>query len=315
VGSLVILLSLANLAAEPTYSVVVTRRVGVSPEQGLDLAEMFSVALENQGEKIPGKRVSPRALTTTLAAANQPDTASCAGAIDCAAVLGRLGGVDFLFALQMVKVGANVFSDVTLIRVVDGVAEATGTRPVPLKSPAKALATLAKDMAAKARSMGEPLPKAQAAVAANPAPTDSPVATAAASEPPVSTPPPPPVVVETSPAQPASASVSVSSAPTLGPGRYVAIGLGVVALGAVGTGAYFGVSADSQSTKLSDRSPDFAANQASVLSTARTADVAYGIAGAAAIAAVVVWIVARPASSPVMSSGPTGDSSSLRWDF
>jgi hypothetical protein len=145
---------------------------------------MLSNALEQQGEKIPGKRVSPRAFTASLPATSN-DPASCNGAADCVAVMGRSAGVDFLFAVQMVKIGANVIFDVTLVRVADGASVATGTKPVPFKKPVKALADLAKEFGTKAIAM-------RAAALSKPA---EPTPQVKPSPPPPPPPPPPQVAV------------------------------------------------------------------------------------------------------------------------
>lgn len=306
-GTIAALIVLGSMGATPTWSVAVTRRVGVSADSGMELAEMLSVELGNLGEKIPGTRVSPHALAATLLAANNPDTASCAGATDCAAVIARQGGVDFLFAIQMVKVGQNIILDATLVRAPDGAAVATATKATPFKKPVKAIGELATDLAAKAGAMHEPLPK----------------------PPEVASPPPPPVAGSTETAE-GPGPVKVSSAspeagtstraepaeqPSMSVGRYVALGLGVAAVGVGAAGGYFGFSAMSQANNLSDKDPNLSRAQSQVMSTAQTADAAYGIAAAVAISAIVVWIVARPSSPATVTPASGADASLVRWDF
>jgi hypothetical protein len=308
VGTLTAFLLLTSSAATPNWSVAVTGRTGIDTDAGLDLAEMLSVALGKHADQVPGKEVSARAFAATLLNANNPDSAACGGAVDCAAVVARQGAVDFLFAVQMVKVGQNVIFDVTLVRAVDGAAVATATKPVPFKKPVKAIGELAKDIAAKAKAMSEPLPQPAQATP----------------------PPPPPAVVASEPGPKSDEPIKVSNAQASDqPGastevretqgtpvsRYVAIGLGVVAVGAAAGGVYFGVSASNAANNLRDKDPNLAKSQASVISTARTADIAYAVATAAAISAIVILVVSRPSSHASVSGGSGMDATTLRWDF
>jgi hypothetical protein len=277
-----------TLAATPSYTVAITRRVGLTPDGAMDMAEMLSVELQRQG--VPGKVVSPRAFATSLAAAKSPDPESCAGAVDCAAVLGRNSGVDWVFAIQIAKVAGNVIFDVSLVRSRDGAELATSNRSVSYKKPVLGVVGLAKDLAHKSDPMKEAPPP----------------------------PPPPPTVAQTEPPQPALAPVivtpsdkpvttggEVKTSSGMTTGRYVAIGLGVVAVGAVGTGAYLGVSASSQANNLSSRAANYQDAKNQVLNTARTADIAYGAAALCAAAAVVVWILASPSHSPNVGAAST----------
>jgi len=140
----------ASLAGSPSYSVVVTRRVGLAAPAGLDLAEMLSVALERQAGQPLGRRLSPRALSVVLSAANTSDTTVCAGSLDCVAALGRLGGVDQLVALQIVKLGSDLMFDASLVQVAGGASVAVATGSTPEDKPAAGLEALAADLASKA---------------------------------------------------------------------------------------------------------------------------------------------------------------------
>jgi hypothetical protein len=268
--------------------VAVTRRVGIDPAAALDLAEMLSLALERQKAAPAAKRVSSQAFAAILAAANNPDAASCAGALDCAAVLGKIGGVDWIYAVQLAKVGPNVIVDATLLKVKGGDTLAAANGPVPFKAPVPALEALAASLVAKAGPLELPPPPPEV-------PAPAPVVSAPAVVPTVATP------------APAAASI-------MSPGRYAALGLGVLALGAVGGGVYFGVTSLDQSNALSSRAPDYVAKRNQALSSARGADIAYGAAAGLAVVAVVVWVVAGP-SSPAPSASGAGGVSGAMWTF
>ncbi|HEY1810727.1 MAG TPA: hypothetical protein VGG74_00135 [Kofleriaceae bacterium] len=94
--------------------------------------------------------------------------------------------------------------------------------------------------------------------------------------------------------------------------RGVSLGLGIVALGAVGTGAYFGV----ESKNLQDRAdqrcplpvcadPQGLSDNAQARTDATRANIMYGVAGASAVASVVLWFVGAP--SDEMISPMVGD--------
>jgi len=254
-------------ASTPSYSVAVTRRVGLDAAAALDLAELFSQAVERQGEAMPGKRVSARAFSASLAAANS-DPSSCAGAIDCAAVMGKVGEVDWLFALQLAKVGSNVICDATLLRVHDGASLATANKPVRGKDPVADLEALAKEIVAAAQPIQSPIETPVLA-------TTQPAGTGTPSSMPVKTTP------------------KTTAKPMLlglWPGQVAAIGLAALAVVAVGSGAALGVTALNQADALSSKTTTFKADQDRVLWIARGADISYVASGAFIAAAAAVWL-------------------------
>jgi hypothetical protein len=265
----------ASLAASPTCSVAVTRLVGLSTDDGLDLAEMLSGAIDRHGGVQSCREMSPRALAATIATATSQASANCGGSAECAAVLGKVGNVDWLVAIQMAKVGPDVVCTANIVRVSDAVQIATADKVVPALRPANAIDAFAADLIAKAAS--------------NPAVESPPPSLAA--EPPVRPPAetqpfePPPT---DSPRQPEVEQPSQSHA-----GFYVASGLGAVAVVGAGIGVGFGVSALAQTNSLANKGsdPNYKTYQQNAITTARTADVSYGIAGAFAVAAVVTWLV------------------------
>jgi len=256
-------------AGSATYSVAVTRHVGLDAAAALDLAEGFSSALERQGDALPGKRLSARALAASLAAANS-DPTSCGGEVDCAAVMGKVGGVYWLFALQLAKVGSNIIVQVDLVRVHDAALLASANKPVSYQEPGSDLEALAKEIVESAQPIQPPADTA--AVAAAQAADDT-------SDAPAS-----PAPVEPGP---------TAEPPLLGlwPGQLAAIGLGALALGAVGTGGVLGVVALGQSDELRSNVATYDDDRERVLWTARGADIAYAVGGALAIAGAVVWFV------------------------
>jgi hypothetical protein len=138
------------LAAAPSYSVAVTFRVGVDENAGLEIAEEMSIDLENQGDGFPGQLVSPKTLVVMLKAANYADTASCKGAVDCAALMGKTAALDRIVGLQLVKVGSELVVEAALVEVRDGKIQGTVKSTMPFKHPEKELAKLAAELARKA---------------------------------------------------------------------------------------------------------------------------------------------------------------------
>jgi hypothetical protein len=298
--SVIAALAAASLAAEPSFSVLVTRKVGLDASAAAQFADMLSVVLEKKG--VPARRVSPVAFAASAAGEGIPDPASCGSAVDCVAIIGRKGNVDWLFAAQMAKVGTQVILDVSLVRVADGVSVAAGTERVPYRKPAKAIEKLASQFIGK---MTPREPKA--------------VPSSVEAELPAVTPPltlPPVVAAEPAEPLPPTGSVEGKAAPSPLPlGRYVAVALGVVAVGSTGAGMYFGLSAQGQTNKLSVLSPNYNANVAQALRTAHAADACYGVAGALAIGAVIVWVLSGPPKAIPAGASTRMDTGALTWRF
>jgi hypothetical protein len=131
----------------------VTRHVDVDTAAALDLAEMFSLALERQADQPLGKRVSPRALTVVLAAANTPDAAVCAGAVDCAAALGRLALLEHLVSVQLARLGPDLIVDATLIDVASGTSELAINSTIAFDTPAPGIEALAQALVTQAKAL------------------------------------------------------------------------------------------------------------------------------------------------------------------
>ncbi len=274
---MIALILAGSLAASgpPAYAATATRRVGLDAAAALDLVEGLFTALQQHRADLKGRPLGPRAFAAMLANARM-DPGACGGATACAAALGRIGDVAWVFSVQLVRVGDRVIVDVELVRVADGATRATASASVPAQRPQTALVTLAEEIAGKAPDLEEdaqpPVPKKSEPVAAA-AP-----AAARAPEPAIRTPEPDP---EPPPRRPA---------PSMGVGRKVAMGLGAASLAGFGVGGYFGVTALGQSEQLRSSSPSYAEDRDRMYGTARTADVVYGAAAALAIAAIVAWI-------------------------
>lgn len=172
----------------PAVSVLVTRRMNVDRTAALELAELFSVALEGQKDRRLGQLQPPRAVAATLAASNTPDTADCQGSSGCAAALGKVARLDRLVGLQLVKLGAEALLEAALIDVASGKVLATASGNVPLRRPEAAVQAIAAELSARAPPW-VPLPPppppalAKAAPSPSPAPVPAPVAPAAGTGP------------------------------------------------------------------------------------------------------------------------------------
>jgi hypothetical protein len=132
---------------------------------------------------------------------------------------------------------------------------------------------------------------------------------------------PAPIVDAAVPAHPAYATVHRKR--TWSAARGVSLGLGIVALGAVGTGAYFGV----ESKHLQDRAdqhcplpvcadPQGLSDNAQARTDATRANILYGVAGASAVASLVLWFVGAPSDetiSPLVGDHQAGVSFAGRF--
>lgn len=257
------------LCASPEASVVVARRLGLDAARGAELAQQLTAALEQQPGSRLGALVPVTEATSRLTKAGFPDTAVCNGAAACVASLAKVGGFERLVALQLVKLGADLAIDASIIDGRTGASLAVVTRTVKLKAIGDELTALAAEL------MG----KLPAKPVAEVAPPDRPPSTDPS-------PPPPPPLDET--------AVTATAARPLSTGRLVAIGLGSAAIVSLGVGIGLGVSALSQSNQLSVRDPEYASRVAAVRQTALFSDVGYGAAAAFAVAALVTWLLAPP---------------------
>lgn len=169
--------------------------------------------------------------------------------------------------------------------------------PAPLAAPAKSRPSVPGPPAA---SPG--LAVAPPAVPATDPRRAAPSVTVRADRPLVSPPRPTTVELSVPPKRPATAAT-----PAL---RYVAYGLAGLAVGTAGFGAYQGVSASTASKGLRSTSETFADDQQRVLSTARTADIAYATAAGLAVVAIITWLLGGPARSNAAAS-PSGAGAGL----
>lgn len=267
----------AALAAGDQYSLVVARRLGVDADKARELSATLGDELKAQSSASLGQPVPLDDVAQTLARAGFPDTAVCNGAAACVASLAKLSGLARLVAVQLVKVGSSVALDVSVVDSATGKTQAAVTRSVSLKAPAKDLALLAKELVGK---LPPPTVATVEPEPVKPPPVDAPKDTTLVPDPP----PEPPVVVAPGPGLPT--------------GRKVALSLGGAAILAAAVGVGLGVSATGQANGLSALDPQYEARAAAVRSQALGADVAYGVAGGLAVAAVVTWLVSAPEPAP-----------------
>lgn len=261
-GSLVAVLVVGATPA-PDYAVTATRRVGISPEELEAQLGILSRALAAHRGRTLGTPVPAAEFAERVkkAGARQPST--CAGNVECVATIGRAVGLARLVSTQFVQLGGELTVDAALVDVASMKVVSTATATV--RTPARV------DMDALAQTLLSSLPVTDAPVEAHLEPV------------PAVTPPP----------------VLELRQPGLRAGRGIAIGLGAGAIVAVGAGVVMGSIAASRNELLRKTSPDFATQQAEVRSLAAGADVAYGVAGALAVGAVVVWLL-----TPTGEEGP-----------
>lgn len=260
--------TLALLAAAPEASVVVARRIGLDAARGLELAQQLASALDQQPNRPLGAVLPAANANERLAKAGFPDPAVCNGAAACVASLAKVSGFERLVSLQLVKLGADLAIDASVIDGRTGQSLAVVTRTIKAKALSVELSALAAELVSK-------LPASAVVAERPPPPGDAPVKR--------SEPPPPPPSLEP--------AVTATPAPALPTGRIVALGLGGAAIASIGVGIALGVSAVSQSNKLSVLDPSYAMRVAAVRQSALFADVSWAVAGAFAVAALVTWLV------------------------
>jgi len=274
---LLTLLTISVLHAGPEYSVIVARRLGVDAKKAAELATECATALEAQGASPLGTLVPVDEAASRLAAAGFPDAAVCNGASACVASLARVSGLTRMVSLQLVKIGADLAIDASVVEGDSGQSVAAVTRTVKLKAAPAGLRELAAQLLARVPALKPQAPPQPTPVAEH-LPDDAPKNTTLTPDP--GPPPQPPLV---------------SAAPTLPVGRKVAIGLAAGAVIALGVGIGLGVSALSQSKTLSALDPLYADKAAATQRTANIADASYGTAGALAIGAGLAWFLSPPA--------------------
>jgi hypothetical protein len=269
----------AVLHATPTWSISVTRRVGVDPAKAAELSLQFAEKLTGLGEAIDPKTFADRLSSMGL----EPGT--CAGSADCIANLGKRGGVDRVVALQLLKLGTKVTVDATLFDVATGSALGAVTDTVPMASPQKKLAELAAKLSQKA----PPLPPPEPVAAVEPPPPAPPPA------PPPSAPPaqdaPKAEVLTPAPSpQPVPMVAAEHKTPAL---RYVSFGLGGAAIVSLGVAITMSIVSVYQANSIPNTDPQFLQAHQIALNTARGADVSYGVAGAFAVSSIVAFLLSR----------------------
>jgi hypothetical protein len=304
-------LLVSTLSSAPSFTVAVTRRVGIAPRAALDLAESLSEVLDHANGRPLGKRVSPRAFVVTLSAANNPDSAACQGAVDCVVALGKIGRVDWVVSLQLVKLGKRMAVDARIIDVARGATVTSMSATVPSKRSQSAIDTLASKLIGKLPAPAPQPPVALESTVQPSAPLASPPPPEGAAAGPEQAPPAPPMVsLNTEPDKDKQTNeVALSTRPTTPPLRYVAIGCGVLAVGAAGVGAWQGVEALNAANAANANPKTTAADLNAVHAKARFSDFSYGAAGVVAAVAIVLWLVspshtATPAA-PDRGVGPT----------
>src|SRR5688500_17467213 len=102
--SFVALVIASTVAAAPTYTVTVTRRVGVDADKSLEFAKAFAVALDAAAGKPVGKLMAPEEFLGRLSSLGMLEPSSCAGKVACALDAGKVGLVDRLVAIQLIKI-------------------------------------------------------------------------------------------------------------------------------------------------------------------------------------------------------------------
>jgi hypothetical protein len=251
-------LTASLLAASPEASVVVARRIGLEAKRGEELAQQLTDALRARDAASIGALVDVSIAVERLAAAGFPDTAVCNGAATCVASLAKVGVFRRLVALQLVKLGAELAVDASVVDGDTGQVLAAITRTVSLKTSAEEWAALAAELTRKLSAL------------------DAPIAVVLPGDP--------------ADARPKNDPPEVHQAPGLGVGRKVALGFGGGAVVALGVGIGLGVSAAAQASQLSVLDPMYAQRVAGARGTALGADLSYVTAGAFAVTALLLWL-------------------------
>ncbi|MDP1828011.1 MAG: OmpA family protein [Archangium sp.] len=155
-------------ATSPQYSVVVARRIGVTPELAGELATALARSLETTAGPKLGKLVQPSDVQARLVAAGLPESSVCNGATACVATLARVCDVSHLVALQVVKVGSDLALDLSVVES-HGTSVASLTRTVKAKTWSDELPSLAQELVA-ALPVPAPVPAVVAETPPAPAP-------------------------------------------------------------------------------------------------------------------------------------------------
>ncbi|MCC6337174.1 MAG: hypothetical protein IT380_24670 [Myxococcales bacterium] len=179
----------------PEYAVVVSRRIGATPQVADGLATSLGKVLDAAGHPRLGRLLPASELKPRLLAAGLPDPSVCNGASACVATLARVSGLTHLVALQVVKVGGDLALDVSVVESRTGKTLVAEARTLKAKTATGEVGSLAAAVLAK---LPDPEPE----------PLDTPVAPPPPPPPPPAAPgspePPPTVQTETAPPKPSS---------------------------------------------------------------------------------------------------------------
>ncbi len=266
------------LGADPSFSAVVTLRSGIAPVTALEIAERISAEAASSPPFSAAKRVSPRDLLAVLSAKNAPNPLKCGEDLACAAAAGRDGEVDQILVLQMAKLGGDAVIRVSLVDSQSGSVLAHDSGVVPLGHREKQMQALVARLAAKlpaARPSSGESPEEEDAPVAPPVRLSAPTADMVAAPPP----PPKPFVV-------------------WNPGRKVAAGLAAGSAATLLAGITMGAVALSLADPGTPPDPTLASRRATAQTLATGADIAYGVAAASAVAAVIVWFSSPESRNP-----------------
>jgi len=135
-----------------------------------------------------------------------------------------------------------------------------------------------------------------------------PVAAAPVEPPPPATTPPPVVPPPAEVAEQHVTYATIRRSRTWSATRGVSIGFGIAAVGALGTGVYFGVQAKDLQDRADQRcplpvcaDPEGLRDNAQARTDATRANILYGVAGASAALSVVLWLVGAPGDEMVVT--------------
>lgn len=260
--SLTLLLTL--LTAEPSYSLMVSRRVGVTAEQANELCDALGRELSKRDLGL-GVQIPPPNFRAQLQESGLGDPSICAGAAACASDFGRGAKLDTVIALQMAKVGGQIAIDASVVRVAGAEVLAAPSQLLKLSAIEKGFAQLSNQIANALRARAESGDTKNPKVSLTPPIEDSQVPSAAI--------------------QPSTQPSTVKK--WLRISSYIAAGLGVVA---AGTGITFGIMARQQATALLGTDPMYDQKRATAFAWAQRADVMYISAGGLAAVAVALFV-------------------------
>lgn len=135
-------------AAEPNYSVVVTRRLGVSPELAANLANDLATALNQNGARKLGTLIRPTTATARLVTLGLPESTVCNGGAACVSTLARVLDTQHLVAVQLVKVGSDIAVDVSLVARGEARSLAAVTRTTNGQAASREMQAIARELVA-----------------------------------------------------------------------------------------------------------------------------------------------------------------------